>query len=183
MKMTTKQKILWITETAVLIALLVVLQTVTASAGQLVTGSCVNLVLAVAVLVGGVWCGVTVAVLSPFFAFLVGVGPALFVLVPFIAVGNVVYTLILHFIAGKSAGEYKSLLRSIVGLIVAAFAKMGTLWLLIVVLMLPLLGLPDAKVSAMSAMFTWPQLFTALLGGAVALAIVPLLKKALHARN
>ena len=49
--------------------------------------------------------------------------------------------------------------------------------------MLPLLGLPDAKVSAMSAMFTWPQLFTALLGGAVALAIVPLLKKALHARN
>ena len=29
------------------------------------------------------------------------------------------------------------------------------------------------------AMFTWPQLFTALIGGAVALLIVPVLKKAL----
>ena len=30
------------------------------------------------------------------------------------------------------------------------------------------------------AMFTWPQLFTALIGGAVALLIVPVLRKALH---
>jgi uncharacterized membrane protein YeaQ/YmgE (transglycosylase-associated protein family) len=30
------------------------------------------------------------------------------------------------------------------------------------------------------AMFAWPQLITALIGGAVALTIWPLLKKALH---
>jgi hypothetical protein len=29
-------------------------------------------------------------------------------------------------------------------------------------------------------MFTWPQLFTALIGGAVALLLVPVLRKALH---
>jgi hypothetical protein len=29
-------------------------------------------------------------------------------------------------------------------------------------------------------MFAWPQLFTALTGGAVALLIVPVLRKALH---
>jgi hypothetical protein len=30
------------------------------------------------------------------------------------------------------------------------------------------------------AMFTWPQLFTALIGGGVALCIAPVLRKALH---
>jgi hypothetical protein len=30
------------------------------------------------------------------------------------------------------------------------------------------------------AMFAWPQLFTALIGGAVALLITPVLRKALH---
>jgi hypothetical protein len=33
---------------------------------------------------------------------------------------------------------------------------------------------------ALPATFSWPQLFTALIGGAVALAITPVLKKALH---
>ena len=43
------RKTLWITETAVLLALLVGLQFVTKAMGQFVTGSCVNLVLGVAV--------------------------------------------------------------------------------------------------------------------------------------
>jgi len=47
------KKIRWITETAILLALLVTLQAVTKPAGQLVTGSCVNTILAVAVLLGG----------------------------------------------------------------------------------------------------------------------------------
>ena len=64
------KKTLWITETAVMIALLVALQWATKPLGQFVTGSCVNLVLGVSVLVGGLWCGLTVALVSPFFAFL-----------------------------------------------------------------------------------------------------------------
>ena len=44
------KKILWITETAVMLALLVTLQAVTKPLGQLVTGSCVNAVLAITVL-------------------------------------------------------------------------------------------------------------------------------------
>ena len=47
------KKTLWITETAVMIALLVALQWATKPLGQFVTGSCVNLVLGVSVLVGG----------------------------------------------------------------------------------------------------------------------------------
>ena len=82
------KKTLWITETAVMIALLVALQWATKPLGQFVTGSCVNLVLGVSVLVGGLWCGLTVALVSPFFAFLLGIGPAFLPIVPMVAVGN-----------------------------------------------------------------------------------------------
>ena len=51
------KKIRWITETAVMLALLVSLQALTKPMGQLVTGSCVNAVLAVSALVGGIGCG------------------------------------------------------------------------------------------------------------------------------
>ena len=51
----------WITETAVMLALLVALQAVTKPLGQLVTGSCVNAVLALAVLFAGLGSGITVA--------------------------------------------------------------------------------------------------------------------------
>ena len=47
------KKIRWIAETAVMLALLVTLQALTKPMGQLVTGSFVNTVLAVAALVGG----------------------------------------------------------------------------------------------------------------------------------
>ena len=59
-----KTKIRWITETAVMLALLVSLQAITKPLGQLVTGSCVNAVLVVATLTAGVWSGVAVALLG-----------------------------------------------------------------------------------------------------------------------
>ena len=42
-----RKKLLWITETAVMLALLVALQAITKPAGQLVTGSFVNIVLSI----------------------------------------------------------------------------------------------------------------------------------------
>ncbi len=101
------KKIRGITETAVLLALLVSLQALTKPMGQLVTGSCVNAILAVSALVGGLSCGVLADSLL-------------------------------------ASGVMKP----------------------------PMLKL-------LPATFSWPQLFTALIGGAVALVIVPPLKKAL----
>ena len=57
------KKIRWITETAIMLALLVTLQALTKPAGQFVTGSCVNVVLAMAALVGGLWSGLTIALI------------------------------------------------------------------------------------------------------------------------
>ena len=122
-----KNKTFWIAETAVMIALLVALQWATKALGQFVTGSCVNLVLGVSTLVGGVWCGAVVALVSPFCAFLVGVGPAKLAIVPFIAVGNLVLVLVLHFIAGgKPLG-----LRSYLAVAAAAVCKFVVLFLLV----------------------------------------------------
>ena len=176
-----KKRILWITQTAVMLALLIGLQALTRPAGQFVTGSCVNLILALSVLVGGFWCGLTVALLSNLFAFLLGIGPALLPLVPAVAVGNAVIVIVLYLLCRKPLGQrtFKGYALSTGGMVVAAFAKFFTLWLVVTQLVLPLLPLLEEEMQVMIAMFTWPQLFTALIGGTMALLAAPLIMRAL----
>ena len=168
------KKTLQITQTAVLIALLVLLQSVTKAGGQIVTGSCVNAVLAVAAILFGIWTGVAVAVISPFFAFALGIGPQVIPIVPAIAVGNVIYVLVLHFLCSTKG---ISLWRQATGLLCAAACKFLALYLIVTQLLCNILPLPEKQVAAFSTMFSWPQLVTALIGGAVALLIVPVLRK------
>ena len=52
------KKTAWIARTAICLALLLCLQFATKSLGQFVTGSCVNLVIAMAALIGGLIGGV-----------------------------------------------------------------------------------------------------------------------------
>ena len=176
-------KINWMTRTAVLIALLIALQWATAGtqafAGQYITGSLVNCVLAVAALLGGLLSGVTVAILSPFCAFALGIGPKLLQIVPCIAVGNVVYVLMLNRLLG---GKIRPVWQQAVSLLVAAAVKFGALYAAVVELLIPLMGstLKAPQIQTFTVMFSWPQLITALLGGAVALLILPLLRKALQ---
>lgn len=177
------KKILWITETAIMIALLVALQFVTKSFGQLVTGSCVNMVLAVSVLVGGMACGVTVAAISPVMAYLLGIAPQL-VTVPAIMVGNAVFVVLLRLIA---TGSSKVIWRQIVGWLAAAAVKFAVLYILVAKIicgvMAPVLLdsglLKQPMLEKLPATFALPQLFTALIGGAVALVAVPVIRKAL----
>ncbi len=179
-----KKNIQWITRTAILLALLVTLQAVTKGFGQLVTGSCVNAVLAIAVLVGGVGCGVTVALISPVLAFLLGIAPQILT-VPAIMAGNTVYVLLLHLLADPSG---KNLLRQALAWIAAAAAKFAALYFLVAVLICGVLSKPLLEagllkapmLKALPATFGVPQLITALIGGFAALLIVPILKKALH---
>ena len=174
-----RRKALWITRTGVLIALLITLQWATAGtqafAGQFITGSCVNCVLAIAALLGGLWSGILVAILSPFCAFLLGVGPALLQIVPCIAVGNAVFVIALHFLRGTKAWCQAA------GLMAAAVLKFATLYVAVVKVFIPLMGtaLAQKQVAMFTAMFSWPQLATALIGGTVALLLLPVLKKAI----
>ncbi len=178
------KKIRYLTQTAVMLALLVALQALTKPLGQLVTGSVVNAVLAVTVLFAGIYSGITVAVISPVLAYLLGIAPQILT-VPAIMIGNTVFVLILYFIAGKDS---KRILRQIVAWVTAAVAKFAALygivvWLICGVFADRLLAagvLKAPMLNALPATFSWPQLFTALIGGGVALLIVPVLRKALH---
>jgi len=179
-----KKNVLWITETAVMLALLVALQALTKPMGQVVTGSFVNAVLAVTVLLAGLSSGMTVAVISPVLAYLLGIAPQSLT-VPAIMVGNTVFVVLLGWIAGK---DRKSLARQLIGWLSAAVAKFATLYAIVVWLICGVLSENLLASGAMKApmlqvlpvTFSWMQLVTALIGGGVALLIVPLLRKALH---
>ncbi len=171
-------KVLWITRTAVFIALLIGVQAVTAGMSQLVTGSLVNFVLIASTVLGGLWCGGVVAVLSPLFAFLLGVAAALPPVLPFIMLGNLVFVLIWGLVLSKTKG-LQSHLAFVLSAILAAGVKYLVLFVGFVQVALPLLGLPEKQQAALSLSFSLPQLFTALLGGALAIIVLPTIRNAL----
>ncbi|MCL2057358.1 MAG: ECF transporter S component [Oscillospiraceae bacterium] len=172
-----KSKISWIARTAVFIALLIVMQAVTAAFGNtLVTGSVVNLMLILSVMTCGPLSGICVAVVSPVMAKLLGIGP-LWSLIPVIIAGNTVLVLLWHFIGNRSAG--KKYMRYLIALVTAAAAKFAVLYFGVVKIVLPILTeLPERQVSVISGMFSFPQLITASIGGALAITILPILRKA-----
>lgn len=164
----TRKYVLTIVETAMLIALLIVFQVTTSSLGQFVTGSLVNLVLIISALSVGLVGGLAVAAVSPVVAFLLGVGPAFPQIVPFIVAANAVIVLSVYLISGRDATPVRSALSIIVG----AALKFFVLWAGVVKVILPFIpGLKEKQISVISASFSWPQLVTALIGGALALAV------------
>ena len=175
-------RIRWITRTAVLTALLIALQWATsgtqAFAGQYITGSLVNCVLAVTVLFGGLWSGVTIAAVSPFFAYLLGIGPKLIQIVPCISLGNLEFVLVLYFLLGR---KQRAVLYQVLSLMLAAAAKAALLYLAVVKVLIPLMSdtLKAPQIQAFTLMFSYPQLITALIGGTAALLILPALKRAI----
>lgn len=178
------KKILWITETAIMLALLVTLQALTKPMGQLVTGSCVNAVLAISALVGGLTSGITIALISPVLAFMLGIAPQILT-VPAIMVGNTAYVVLLYILADRNG---KVLIKQAFAWLVAAVGKFAALYVIVVKIICGVMAdsllaagtLKPPMLQALPATFTWPQLITALIGGAVALLIVPVLCKALH---
>ena len=188
------KKIRWITETAVMLALLICLQWVGSfipdqMTKQLITGTMVNCVLAVTVLMVGLGSGMTVSLISPVCAFVFGIAPNFITVLP-IMVANCCYVALLYFIIGKTRvfGWQQP-----AALACAAVVKFGVLYVLVVKVICgvasgALLGkkigsivvLAPPMLNMLPTMFAWPQLVTALTGGAIALAIVPVLRKALH---
>lgn len=179
-----KNKIRWITETAVMLALLVCLQALTKPLGQWVTGPCVNAILALTALLCGMASGLTVALISPVLAFLLGIAPQI-VTVPAIMAGNCVYVVVLRLLADPAG---KSVARSLLALVASALGKFLVLYLAVAQLICGLFApalldsgvLKAPMLKALPATFGLPQLGTALIGGATALLLYPLLRRALR---
>lgn len=169
--------VLYITRTALFLALLIMVQWVTKPLGQLVTGSAVNFILIASTLLCGLTSGMIVAIVSPFLAFFFGIGPAFIQLVPFIALGNLVLVLVFGLVLKKNNTLPYWLIAAVAGTLL----KFAALYLGIVQLVLPLIpGIKAAQITAISTMFSWPQLVTAAIGSILSLLLIPPIKKALH---
>ena len=173
------EKVLWITRTAVFIALTVVLQALTLQLGnQIITGSIVNLMLIISVMTCGLSTGLTVSIFTPILPTLLGFGPV-WPIVPFIAVGNIALTASWHFIGNRKMGSIY--VSYVVALIAGAVTKFFILYFGIVRIAMPfILGLPEQHV--MSMLFSYPQLITASVGGVCAIILLPILLKAVKER-
>lgn len=191
-----RKHILWITRTAAMLALLICLQWVGSFvpnqlAKQLLTGTMVNCVLAVTALYVGYSSGITIALISPVFAFLLHIAPNLITVLPIMA-GNCCYVVLMRLICGKTDKPFWRQGAAVAG---AATVKFGVLYLLVVKVICGLaapkflgkklgetilLAPPMLKPDKLPLMFAWPQLVTAICGGILALCITPFLRKALH---
>ena len=173
--------VLWITQTALMLAVLVTVQYLTRGFGQLVTGSAVNFVLVATALLCGMSSGAIVAVVSPFLAKLLGIGP-LWELIPLIALANLVISSIFASVLGRArklAGTEKYAMW-ISAIVAGAVAKYFVLYLGIVKIVLPLMtSLPAVQKTKLAAMFSTTQLITALIGGVIAMLAVEPIREAL----
>lgn len=174
-----KHPVRLLTRTAVSLALLVAVQALLAPLNQqLLTGSCVNLILAVSACVLGAAGASAVAVISPFLAFLFGIGPKFFAVRLGIALGNLVYVLViwaLFTLLWKKLPRLAAFPAAAAG----AVAKFLVMFLVVVKAIIPTLNLPEAAAATLSAGMSTVQLTTALIGGLAAAAVIPILKKAI----
>lgn len=180
--MKEKKKTLWMTQTAALTALLIVVQMITSSMGNtLVTGSFVNCLLIVAVMACGLRTGLWVAILSPAAAKLLGIGP-LWSLIPVIVLGNAALVFTWHScMKGRAVTGRAACIKAMSA---AAVVKFAILYLGVVKVVVPLfLHLPEKQAAAVSHLFSLPQLATALIGGAMATVVLPVLAKAAGVRG
>lgn len=181
-----------VTRTALLLAVTLLFQElrrIMPGSGTLVStliiGSLVNLGLLVAAGIVG-WRGsVPISVATPVVAFLQG-HLAIAALIPLVAAGNILLVLVFEWICRKSncgrAGGW-------IALGSAAALKTLFLWAAIARiyarLILPgLEGYPPAQAEkigqALSLNFSWPQLVTAIVGGLIALIVIPAVRRGLR---
>lgn len=177
-----RNRILWITQTAIFIALLVSAQAFTRPLGQFVTGSCVNFILVTSCILLRLPSAAVVATVSPIGAFLIIGIPAFPILLPFMMAGNLILVTVIHFVSGKSFDDVsrRSYIRICAAVVVGAISKFLVLWIGIVQIALSFIPeIKQPQIDAMSATFSWPQLVTAFIGSSIAIAVIPTLKKAL----
>ncbi len=171
------KKVLYVTQTGVIIAVLIAAQFITRPLGQLFTGSTVNLILFATVFTIGIPSALTVAVISPILATFFGIG--MLPLSPAIAISNALLVLTAYYLTKLISKDFK-LPAMAAGVYAAAVVKFASLWVLATQLIIPIIpDLPEKKAAVLAASFSWMQLATASIGGTIALIAIPLIKRAI----
>jgi len=170
-----------ITRTAIMLALTVVFQalgryTNLGPNSNFVVGPLVNACLLIATSAAGLWGGTLVAIISPFGAVITGATLPLPFL-PFIAMGNILLVVTFYYSTKssrlkpffKNAGKY-------VGILIGAILKFLFLYASVAAF-LRFYSVPQKLYNVMYFIFSWPQLLTAIVGGAIALIIIKALER------
>ena len=162
MKISTKQ----IALTAMFLALLIAVQQFK-NLSTLITGPFVNAILIITTLYLGVFSGLTVAVLSSLFAFLVNPSKLLLALplmTPTVMVANAIIVLAVYIFRKKNL---------IVGMTIGSILKTAFLWIAANYVLIPIFGsgLPDPMKLALKTAFSYNQLITAAAGSVIAYII------------
>ncbi len=150
----------WLTRAAILLALALAVQSL--RLGQYITGPVVNAVLLSGAVLVGPWGAAAIGLLTPLTAYLLGqLNPVLAPAIPFIMAGNALLAVLFGY--GRKLNVY-------LAVILAAVAK----YLLLAGAVRYVLSLPPKVGVALQL----PQLFTALIGGVVALLVLEALAAA-----
>ena len=187
-----KNRVLWITQTAMLLAVAVLSQTylmpILGGPGnpvsQLAVGSIVNFCLVLAALTSGFLSGAAIAVCTPFIAFLMGITvyPQQIIIV---ALGNTAIVFIFWVICRKKILGKHDTFNWGAAAIIGSVSKFIVLWFGMTKIFIELVlkndaALNEVQLARMTAMitltFTWNQLATALTGSILAFMIFRALK-------
>jgi hypothetical protein len=140
-----------------------------------IVGPVVNAVLLVATASAGVWSGISISVITPLvsaFTNKAPIAPLVIGFSPFIIIGNIIIVLAFHFLRKKNA---------VLGVAAGSVLKFGFLYAAISVFT-SLVEMKPPVAATLTNLFSWPQLITALTGGAIALIVLRLAGKSLEIR-
>ena len=175
--MNEKTKI--ICQTALLLALAIVSQFFK-NLSVYITGPIINCILIIAVLSCGLISGTILAVVTPITSWIITGSPIMSALpiVPFCVMGgNFILVLVVWLFVRNRETNRSLILGMLAGSVIKAVFMAVTIVLLVLQLLGPSSGLPDAALTAAKTTFSVTQLITALIGSAFAFIIWQPLKR------
>ena len=149
---------------------------------QLITGSVVNSVLILLTVeatssLRGLSSAITAGIISSIMAMLVQIGPIFPQVVIFIALSNIILVFLIYILYSRKYSFKKdSTIAFIVSILISAGIKFLFLKTTIPFALKLIKEISDQQSKILTVMFSWPQLFTALIGGFLALSIHRILK-------
>lgn len=165
-----------ITRTALLLAVAIAFQMLGRLLGpynNFIVGPVINAVLIIATAAAGLWSGTAIAIIAPFVSALTNkaaIAPLILAFSPFIAAGNFTIVICYHLLRKKSR---------IAGVAAGAILKFALLFASITVFT-GVMKMQPKIAATLTTLFSWPQLVTALIGGAIALAIIKAIGKTIE---
>ncbi|MCX7771762.1 MAG: ECF transporter S component [Clostridia bacterium] len=167
------RNIRFITRVAILLAITLVFQYLGRFMGpqnNFIVGPVVNAVLLIATQMTGLSGGLVIAIIAPIASALTNkaaIAPIILAFSPCIIAGNAILVLAYYFLKKR---------KKLVGVAAGAIGKSVFLYGAILIF-IGLMKLNPKVGAALTLLFSWPQLVTAILGGMIALAILPVLER------